>query len=310
MNMNERLSQLVRGDRVNINAYLREICKHEHIDDTSAAMHIYMLRLDGNRRPRINDFADYLINQIVDYCIPLSEIHSAQEKDRQHNTTRYTTALYRKAERLFTDVENTGEVGELALSVLTQSILHIPQVLCKMALKTNPEVHYHGADGVYGQFEEETGKYTLYWGESKLYSDVGQALSDCFDSIKGLLVEEGVGGTRKERDMALFRSNLDFNDEHLEDAIMEYLDPDNVQYNLLEYRGICLVGYDEENYPADFSVVEDVIFDAIKNKISDFKSKVKLRLKHRMPLDSFVIEVFLVPISSVNDLREKFLSLL
>ena len=266
-----------------------------------------MLRLDGNNRPRTNDFCEYLINQILDYCIPPSEIRKAQEKDRNYNTTQYTTALFRKAQRLFTGLENTGEVGELALSVLTQNILRMPQVLCKMVLKTNPEVHYHGADGVYGKYDEDTGKYCLYWGEAKIYSDIKRALSDCFDSIKDLLIEEGANGTRRERDMDLFRMNLDFDDPHLEEAIIEYLDPENARYNMLEYRGVCLVGYNEDSYPKNLSLIEDDIFNAIHSKIDDFKANIQTRLIRRTPLDAFSLEVFLVPFSDVDELRAKFL---
>lgn len=310
MDIKDHLDSLVRGNHSNIEAYLREVCKNEHIDETNADMHIYMLKLDGNKRPRINDFCNFLINRIVDYCIPPSEIRKAKEKDERYNTTQYVVALCKKAERLFTSQENTGEVGELALSVLTQSILHMPQVLCKMPLKTNPEVHYHGADGVYGKYDADTRKYCLYWGESKIYGDVGVALTDCFDSIKDLLIEEGVGGTRRERDMDLFRMNLDFDDEYLEEAIFEYLDPENAKYNFLEYRGVCLVGYNEGSYPKDFSLVEDEIFNQIRQRIAKFKKVIYRRLKHSTPLDTFCLEVFLIPFSDVDQLREKFLELL
>ena len=310
VDISERLNRLLAGNLESIDAYLREVCRSVHIDETKTDMHIFMLRLDGNNRPRVNDFADYLINRIVDYCIPISERHKAQEKDRINNTSQYTNALFRKAERLFTDLDNTGEVGELALSILTQSILHIPQVLCKMVLKTNPEVHYHGADGVYGKFDNNTNKYCLYWGESKIYDDVNNALSECFNSIKDLIIEEGANGTRKERDLDLFRSNLDFDDPHLEDAIIEYLDPDDQHYLLLEYRGVCLVGYSEEAYPADFSKIEDDVFKLIEDRINDFKQMIKTRIKHRTPLDTFVLEVFIVPFSNIAELRAKFLELL
>lgn len=307
MNIKEQLEKLIRGDKSSIEAYLRMICRSEHIEETRTDMHIYMLRLDGNNRPRINDFSEYLIERIVDYCIPPSEIRKAKEKDEQFNTLQYSTKLFRKAERLFTDLSNTGEPGELALSILTQSILNMPQVLCKMVLKTNPEVHYHGADGVYGKYDEQAGKYCLYWGESKIYSDVGRAMGDCFDSIKDLLIEEGASGTRRERDLDLFRTNLDFDDPNLEEAIVQYLDPDSPQYLKLEYRGVCFIGYSEECYPKDFSEIEDEIFAEIQSKIADLKGKIQTRLKKRTPLDTFSMEVFLVPFSDVDQFRKSFL---
>lgn len=67
MNIQEQLNSLIRGNPLSVDTYLREVCKNEHISDTKASMHIYMLKLDGNNRPRTCDFCDYLINRIVDY---------------------------------------------------------------------------------------------------------------------------------------------------------------------------------------------------------------------------------------------------
>ncbi|MCH5213451.1 MAG: DUF1837 domain-containing protein [Oscillospiraceae bacterium] len=124
----ESLDRLIRGSSTKLEAYLLEVCKDEYIDQTKAEMHIYMLRLDGNNRPRINDLASYISCCIIDYCIPPEEISKAKELDESHNTTQYTMKLYKKAEGLFTDLKNTGEGGELLLSIMTQNILKIPQV--------------------------------------------------------------------------------------------------------------------------------------------------------------------------------------
>lgn len=146
------LEELIRGNRDNLDAYLLEVCKNKTVSDTKAKLNIYMLRLDGNNRPRVNDFAQYLAYCLVDYCIPPSEIAKAKQLDEKYNTTQNTIKLYRKAQGLFTDLKNSGEGGELLLSIMCQHYLRIPQVLCKMPLKTNPEVHYHGADGIYGKY--------------------------------------------------------------------------------------------------------------------------------------------------------------
>lgn len=299
--------KLVSGNPDDLKAYLLEIGSNEEIDGTQSELHIHMLRLDGNNRPRINDLAVYLAYCIIDYCIPKKDIVEATEKDAKFRTKQYTSQLYRKAESLFTDLKNTGEGGELLLSIMMQRILGIPQLLCKMPLKTNPEVHYHGADGLYGIFDTSAQKFCLYWGESKIYSDLDQALSDCFDSIKGLLVEEGATGTQRARDLELFRDNIDFDNEELENAVLQYLNPDSEYYLSLEYRGACLVGYDEEAYPNDMSKLESEIFNEIKTKIGVFKSKINSRLKFRTPLDQFKMHIFIVPFSSVEAFRNKLL---
>lgn len=72
MNIQEQLNSLIRGNPLSVDTYLREVCKNEHISDTKASMHIYMLKLDGNNRPRTCDFCNYLINRIVDSLVYLA----------------------------------------------------------------------------------------------------------------------------------------------------------------------------------------------------------------------------------------------
>lgn len=60
----ESLDKLIRGAADSLDAYLLKVCRDESIDDTKAEMHIYMLRLDGNNRPRVSDLASFM-----SYCI-------------------------------------------------------------------------------------------------------------------------------------------------------------------------------------------------------------------------------------------------
>ena len=108
----EALDNLIRGNASSLAAYLLEVCKNEYVDSTKAEMHIYMLRLDGNNRPRISDLASYISCCIIDYCIPSEEIARAKKLDEEHNTTQNIMKLYKKAEGLFTNLKNTGEGGE------------------------------------------------------------------------------------------------------------------------------------------------------------------------------------------------------
>ena len=301
----ESLERLIHGKRQDLSAYLLEVCGEEIVDNTKATISVHMLRVDGNNRPRVRDFANFVTDCMIDYCIPPTEIREALEKDAENHTTINIMKLRRKAGALFTNLSTTGEGGEMILSIMAQRILGMPQVLCKMPLKTNPNVHYHGADGIYGEYDSRTSKFYLYWGESKLYDDIGQAMTDCFDSIKKLLIDENGMGT--ERDLTLFRDNLDFDNEELENAIVAYLDPDNEEHLSLEYRGVCLVGYTEEAYPKDFSGIEGEIQKTISEKLEMFKSKVSRRLISRTPLDQIVIKVLIVPFSNVEDFRKNFL---
>lgn len=301
--------ELIKGKKEELNAYLRQVICPTPILTTNSEIHSYMLRLDGNGRARTNDFAVFLADKIVDYCIPLSQIKNAQLKDIENNTSSNVSALGRKARSLFTDLPNTGEGGELLLYLLAQNILGLPQLLCKMPLKTSSEVHYHGADGIYGKFDDKCNKLTLYWGESKLYDNIGKAMNDCLDSIKPFLLEEGVSGKRKERDMMLFRDGIDLSNPEMQAAVLEFLDPDNEANLSLEYRGVCLVGYNEDTYPNKPNTkIEDDILNQIALQADKWNHQFEKLLKKK-ELESFILKIFIVPFASVDDFRKEFLRL-
>ena len=44
----------------------------------------------------------------------------------------------------------------MLLYMLVQAFLGLPQLLCKMPLKTSSEMHYHGADGIHIGYDRNT----------------------------------------------------------------------------------------------------------------------------------------------------------
>ena len=69
-------------------------------------------------------------------------------------------------------------------------------------MKTNPRMHYHGADGVYASVTD-TGMLKLYWGKSKIYKSAAAAIRDCLASIAPFLLEPEHEGAERERDLIL-----------------------------------------------------------------------------------------------------------
>ena len=102
----------------------------------------------------------------------------------------------------------------MLLFLLAERFLCLPQVLCKMDLKTDSRMHYHGADGVYASISE-TGNLKLYWGESKMYKDAIAAIRDCLSSLAPFLIEEEQEGAGRERDLILLSDRADLSDPGL-----------------------------------------------------------------------------------------------
>ena len=287
-------------------SYLTTVCTGTAVENTRASVHCHLIGCDGNGRPRLNGLARAVADRIKDYCIPRSEIERAARIHREKNSTSEWSRLERKAKELFTHLAQSGEGGEMLLYVLVESMLRIPQLLCKMPLKTSKHVHYHGVDGIHGTVDKATGVLTLYWGESKLHADINQAVRDCFKSVAPFLLESGSSQAAQERDLQLLRDNLDLNDALLEKAIHRYLDPDDVQFKKLEFRAACLVGFDSDAYPTvPNTKVEAEVKAEIETVLDAWRGKVKNHV-NKQKLNTFTIEVFCLPFPKVKDFRASF----
>ncbi|MBK7688808.1 MAG: DUF1837 domain-containing protein [Elusimicrobia bacterium] len=304
--LKEAFDKLVRGTPEDIKAYLTNIETSLPLAGTKANIHLPYHRTGRSEIPRIKDLAKFLSFKIIDYSIPRKEIDRAKEHLTKTGSAAKVAELQKKAASLFSSLEKSGEGGELLLYLLVEYFLQLPQVMCKMPLKTNSEVHYHGIDGIHASVDKDTNNLALYWGESKLYKDVNAAISACISSIQPFLVPKGGSGDPRERDLQLMRDNLDLSDPALETALFKYLDPDDPMYKKLEYRGACLIGFDHKAYPnTPNSKTEEVVCAEIKTGLADQIAFLKEQAISAS-LASFSLEVFFVPFPSVQEFRDAF----
>ncbi len=289
-----------------MNAYLETVCCNVRIDNTQTKAHCHFIALDGNKRPRVNDFARFIGNNITNFAIPRNEILRALNKAIETNSAAPTDKLNQKARNLCTRLPRSGEGGEVLLSVLAENVLKLPQIFSKMVLKTSSEMHVHGSDGIHVGVNRTNGNLALYWGESKLHSDAAQAARECFASIAPFLLNAGGSGSAQNRDLELMRDGIDLNDSCLEEALKRYLDPDDLMFKQLEYRGLCLVGFDSEAYPTTPNSKEMI---QVKQDIETIFDTRKTHLQKRIieeKIHTFEIEVFCLPFPSVDDFRRAF----
>ena len=299
--------RLLRSTPETLDAYLGEIGTSTLVSSTQATVHCRYLKLDGNKSPRVKDLAVRLANELVNYAIPRSQIEAAKNKELGTQDTKHSVALYRKANRLFTDLANTGEGGELLLYLMTETYLQIPQLFCKMPLKTSSQMHYHGADGIHGTYDPGQGTLSLYWGESKLYATPAAAIDACIESIAPFVLPSGGSAAPQARDLQLLTDNIDLTNPDLEAAILRYLDPDDPSYNRLTYRGVALVGFDSASYtPGTGPLTEAALTQALEAATQSWHGSVAYHVdKHK--LSEIGIELFCVPFPSVEEFRKAFL---
>lgn len=303
-----QLIPLLRKCPYDLRAYLQKVDCNVRLEGSRCSAHGYFITLGPTRKPRVEDFAQFIGRKITDFAISRTEIKRAILENVKTNSTVATDALNQKARKLFTKLPKSGEGGEVLLSVLTETFLGLPQIFTKMILKTDPDVHVHGCDGIHAGVDSETGRLALYWGESKLYSDATSAIHNCFSSLAPYLLAEGGSSAPQKRELQLMRDHLVLPDPDLIKAIKHYLDPDDPMFLQLEYRGLCLVGYDSDAYPSDPNSKEagDLlaeISEAFRLNLDRISKRVLAENLHK-----FDIEVFCLPFPSVSEFRRAFRS--
>lgn len=299
----EKFDELISKQSDNINTYIETIELNSEIDDTKTITNIHCLKLCGRKLPRVKDFAKFLSHRVVNYAIPKKEIKDAQLKDLDEGGSANIMKLREKAVSLFTSLKTSGEGGELLLYILVEEFLKIPQLICKMPLKTSGQVHYHGVDGIHCTLGEG-GNLELYWGESKLHQTYGSAIKECFESLNNFLQNS----PSTDRDIELIHDNLDLLDGDFQNALVNYFDKDHPNYNSMVYNGIALVGFDFNKYPNSPNSIDlETIINEINLKISTWKTKVKEQVEEHSSLNTFSIHLFILPFPSVQEFRDYFL---
>ena len=276
------------------------------IDGHLVKIHCHCLTVDGNGRVQPHRLAEFMRNAVIDYAIPRSKRADAKARDNKFNSNEAVAALAEQAKRSFTDLSKSGEGGELLLFLLAERFLKLPQILCKMDLKTDTRMHYHGADGVYVGVTPE-GILKLYWGESKIYGDASAAIRDCLKSLAPFLIELEHEEAERERDLVLLSDNADLSNSALTDALKKYFDKSSVMSKQVQYCGVALVGFDAPFYPKeDAKAVSDDIINASRTELAGWSKTIGTRLKAEK-LDQMEIELLCIPLPSAEGFRSAFL---
>ena len=297
---------ILAGDPGELDVHLELVERDIGIKPIRIKVHCHCLVKDGNNRFNIGRLAEFMRNSVADYAIPRSKLEEARARDHNFHSSSAVSALHNEACATFTNLAKTGEGGEMLLFLLAERFLELPQVLCKMSLKTDARMHYHGADGVYAGISE-SGMLKLYWGESKMYANAKRAIRDCLASLAPFLIEEEHENAGRERDLNLLSDRADLNDPNLTAAFKKYFDPTSSVSNRVEYCGIALIAFDADIYETKNPLeVEMNVVDKAKKEVHDLLSTVETRTVTEK-LDTFEIHFLFVPFPSVADFRKKFL---
>lgn len=301
----DEFNAILCGDPDELRVHLVEVETNIKIEGVAVSVHCHCLTVDANGRVRLARLAEFMRGALVDYAIPKSKIEEARQRDARFNNSAAMINLHYQAKATFTDLNTSGEGGELLLFLLTERFLKIPQILCKMDLKTDSRMHYHGADGVYGRVDSD-GILNLYWGESKFYGDVTDAIRDCLASLSPFLVEDEGENAERERDLVLLSDKVDLSNANLTEALKKYFNKASPQSNRVRYCGIALIGFDADFYPDETTEATAAkITESAKSALQRWIVNIKNRLLVEK-LDKMKVEFFCVPVPSVERFRVEF----
>lgn len=263
-----------------------------------------------NAQASVGDLIDIIVLFMAHFSLPRKQVEAVYAQKEQLDSFAFHTAatrLNQEAVSLFKRVRSassSGEAGELLLFLLTEWIIGAPQIIAKMSLKTNSQMPVHGSDGIHVKFVPETGKLLFYSGEAKLYSRIDGAIASAAKSIA-----EGLDHDKAKHELELVRRNLSFAGltGEAEAALLKYLDPLEEAYNDRVDVVTCLIGFDFAGY-GDLGSHDDprARFEAlVVEHLAEVGPKIAAALT-RAGLSQQRVEMFLLPVPSVEDLRNRF----
>lgn len=266
------------------------------------------------RKATVSELVDSIVHYLVAFSLHRTEIKhvtALKSKIPDDQLIVEISKLRTIAVDLFKRAQKTtkrnGEAGELLLYLMTEWILEAPQLLAKMSLKTNRQMPIHGSDGIHVKYSSSTSSLHLYWGESKIHSNVSNAITDAVKSIVKSLKDENI-----KQELSLVSRYIDFVDldEEAKANILRYFDPFDPLSNKRLNITTCLIGFDFDGFtkvlPTSAGADPEAEFKKLATeKLTSLSSQISKKLKDAK-ISDHTIEMFFFPVPSVSDLRDLF----
>jgi len=263
----------------------------------------------------MEDFVELLSTKLIAFCLPRKEIRSTQERWVKLTTQKQVedaVRLHNRALDLFKRANRAtnrnGEFGEVIAYLLIESVLRAPQLVAKMSLKTNSQMPVHGSDGIHFRLETPGGELRLFWGESKCYQSVEQAIMRAAESVAENLEHE-----KMSHELFLIEQHADLDDfpVELKEAILEFLDPYSEKSNLRLDTSVMLIAFDFDAYAkaegAPPANAEAVFARHLAAELPILAARIDAALDHHA-VPAHDLHVFFMPVPSITDMRDRFQS--
>ena len=291
-NLLEKLLEIQRSD---YDAHFSHIDYRVACDEPpTAVVRLHFVKADASGEPRFRELARLLAQYITHYCFNAERRRDLSERDRNE--------MWMQARDLFRLTEQSGQVGELLIYFLLETVLHAPQALKKMPMTTNPKMERQGSDGVHLRWDEPAQVLEVIFAESKIHKLFSAGLTDAFASIDSFH-----DSRTKRHEVTAFTSAFSNLDPELQKKVVDYIEGENVShcrltqacfigFNWTEYE--CLTDQRREQFTKEFEIRYRTWAAGIRDSLNG-----KLQaLKHK----HLRFEFFMLPFRDVEAFRTWF----
>lgn len=297
------INKLIDVDLEDYKQCLDSVEHSQVVNNLKANLRFHHLKFDGNGRPMSKALAELLYQYIIHYCI-------ASKNRPSPITAKESAKLIKEARKLFrhpdiTDdsPDKTGEAGEALLFFLIESIVQAPQIVSKMELKTNRKLEANGSDGIHARWNEVDEVVDFYFGESKLYKKIDDAIASALKSIESFHVDEVY-----KHEFTMITKHFKYADAEVQAAVIEHISLGEPGPGA-RVNHACLIGYDWDAYDNKNNKNSRELAEEFRTKLSSATSAIAVKLDEKLdgfPRKYLLLDVFFIPFPSVQNFRNEF----
>lgn len=297
------INKLISVDFEDYKQCLDSVEHTQVVKNLNTKLRFHHLKFDGNGRPMSKALAELLYQYIIHYCIASKNRPSAITAKESAQLIKEARKLFRHPDITDDSPDKTGEAGEALLFFLMEAIIQAPQIVSKMELKTNRKLEANGSDGIHARWNEEDKIVDFYFGESKLYQKIDDAIASALKSIESFHVDEIY-----KHEFTMITKHFKYADVEVQSAVTEHIRLGEPGPGA-RVNHACLIGYNWEAYDNEYNKSSMELAQEFKEKLTHATSSIAAQLDKRLEGFSrkyLCLEVFFIPFPSVQNFRNEF----
>jgi len=301
-----KLADINKLISVEFNDYSQCIDSVEHTQKTNnlnTKLRFHHLKFDGNGRPMSKALAELLYQYIIHYCIAAKNRPSAITAKESAQLIKEARKLFRHPDITDDSPDKTGEAGEALLFFLMESIIQAPQLVSKMELKTNRRLEANGSDGIHARWNEDDQIVDFYFGESKLYQKIDDAIASALKSIESFHADEIY-----KHEFTMITKHFKYADAEVQKAVTEHIKLGEPGPGA-RINHACLIGYNWNQYNNINNKSSKELATEFRGKLTTETPILSAMLDKKLEAFSrkhLCLDVFFIPFPSVQDFRNEF----